>query len=128
MIAKLSKWLSGKEYHLQKQEILETWVPSRGWEDPLKKRMASQSSILAWKIPWTKEAGRLHPWGHRVGHDWATKQTHTYTQNSKSKSSTFIQKWSINITFHFFYSLCFVSQWIITTVCLGLMVSSNSDL
>ena len=31
----------------------ETWVPSLGWEDPLKKGMATHSSILAWRIPWT---------------------------------------------------------------------------
>ena len=43
----------------------ETWVLSLGWEDPLEKEMASHSSILAWKIPWTEEPGRLRPWGHK---------------------------------------------------------------
>ena len=33
----------------------ETWVRSLGWEDPLEKEMATQSSTLAWKIPWTEE-------------------------------------------------------------------------
>jgi len=37
-----------------------TWVPSLAWEDPLEKRMATHSSILAWRIPWTEESGRLH--------------------------------------------------------------------
>ena len=37
----------------------ETWVRSLGREDPLEKEMASHSSILAWKIPWTEEPGRL---------------------------------------------------------------------
>ena len=36
----------------------ETWVRSLGWEDPLEKEMATHSSILAWKIPWTEEPGR----------------------------------------------------------------------
>ena len=36
----------------------ETWVPSLGWEDPLEKEMATHSGILAWRIPWTEEAGR----------------------------------------------------------------------
>ena len=36
-----------------------TWVRSLGWEDPLKKEMATQSSTLAWKIPWMEEPGRL---------------------------------------------------------------------
>ena len=37
----------------------ETWVQSLGWEDPLEKEMATHSSILAWKIPWMEEPGRL---------------------------------------------------------------------
>ena len=35
----------------------ETWVPSLGWEDSLEKEMTIHSSILAWRIPWTKEPG-----------------------------------------------------------------------
>ena len=51
----------------------ETWVWSLGWEDPLEKEMATHSSILAWKISWTLEPGRLQPTGsQRVGDDWAT--------------------------------------------------------
>ena len=38
----------------------ETWVQSLDWEDPLGKAMATHSSILAWKIPWTEA-----PWGHK---------------------------------------------------------------
>ena len=51
----------------------ETRVRSLGWEDPLEKEMAIHSSIIAWKIPWTEELGRLQSMGsQRVGHDWAT--------------------------------------------------------
>ena len=51
----------------------ETQVRSLGWEDPLEKEMAAHSSILAWKIPWTAEPGRLPSMGsQRVGQDWAT--------------------------------------------------------
>ena len=39
--------------------IRETWVPSLGQEDPLEKEMATHSSTLAWKTPWTEEPGRL---------------------------------------------------------------------
>ena len=47
-----------------------TWVRSLGWEDPVEKEMASHSSILAWKIPWTEEPGELQSIGsQRVGHD-----------------------------------------------------------
>ena len=41
----------------------ETQVQSLGWEDPLEKRMATHSSILAWRIPWTEKPGGLNPWG-----------------------------------------------------------------
>ena len=37
----------------------ETWVRSLGWEDPLEKALATHSSILAWRIPWTEEPGGL---------------------------------------------------------------------
>ena len=48
----------------------ETWVQSLGWEDPLEKEMATHSSTLAWKIPWTEELGRLQSTGsQRVGHN-----------------------------------------------------------
>ena len=50
--------------------MLETQVRSLGQEDPLVKEMATHSSILAWKIPWTEEPGRLQSMGsQRVGHD-----------------------------------------------------------
>ena len=53
--------------------VQETWVRSPGREDPLEKEMATHSSILAWKISWTKEPGGLQSMGsQRVGHDWAT--------------------------------------------------------
>ena len=48
----------------------ETQVPSLGWEDPLEKEMATHSSILAWRIPWTEEPGRLQSTGSQsAGHD-----------------------------------------------------------
>ena len=48
----------------------ETQVQSLGWEDPLEKEMATHSSILAWKIPWTEEPGGLQSMGlQRVQHD-----------------------------------------------------------
>ena len=47
-------------------------VPFLGWEDPLEKEMATHSSILAWRISWTEEPGRLQSWVARAGHDWVT--------------------------------------------------------
>ena len=70
----------------QKVEVCLQWVPSLVQEDPLvrEKGMATYSSILAWRISWTEEHGRLQSMGlQRVRHDWATNthtHTHTYTQ------------------------------------------------
>ena len=51
----------------------ETWVWSQDWEDRLEEGMTTHSSILAWRIPWTKESGRLQSMGsQRVRHDWMT--------------------------------------------------------
>ena len=48
----------------------ETWVQSLGWEDPLEEQMVTHPSILAWRIPWTEEPGRLWSMGSkRAGHD-----------------------------------------------------------
>ena len=50
--------------------VQETWVRSVGREDPLEKEMATHSSTLAWRIPWTEEPGRLQSMGSlRVRHD-----------------------------------------------------------
>ena len=43
----------------------ELWVRSLGWEDTLEKEMATHSSILAWKIPWTEELDGLQTMGHK---------------------------------------------------------------
>ena len=51
-------------------EMQETWVRALDWEDPLEKGTATHCSILARRIPWTKEPGRLQSMGsQRVGHD-----------------------------------------------------------
>ena len=59
----------------------DTLVQSLGWEDLLEKEMATHSSILAWKIPWTEEPDRLQSMGsQRVGHSCAIslfKNKHT---------------------------------------------------
>ena len=57
----LPKFYSGSAVKnlLTVQEMLETWVQSLGREDPLEEGMATHSSILAWRISWTEEPGRL---------------------------------------------------------------------
>ena len=63
----------------------ETWVGSLGWEDPLQKGMATYSNILAEKITWTKEPGRLQSMGHREPD--MTEQLSLHTKDVQ-KSST----------------------------------------
>ena len=61
----------------------ETRVRSLGWEDPLEKEMVTHSSILAWRIPWAEEPGRLQSTGsQKVRHDWETSHTHTIYRHS----------------------------------------------
>ena len=65
----LPLWLTVKNLPV----MPETWVLSLDQEDPLEKGMTTHSSILAWRIPWTEEPGRLQSMAlQRVGHDWTT--------------------------------------------------------
>ena len=69
-IKRFPGWLSDKESGKQKM-----WARSLGWEDPLEKEIATHSSILAWRIPWTEEPGGLQSMGsQRVRRNLATKQ------------------------------------------------------
>ena len=65
----------------------ETRAQSLGWEDPLEKGMATHSSILAWKIPWTEEPGSYIQSMvlQRVGHDWANSLHFTLQRLPKSQ-------------------------------------------
>ena len=64
LVAQRLKWLP---------PMRDTRVRSLGGEDPLEKEMATHSSILPWRIPWTEELGRLQSTGsQRVGYDWVT--------------------------------------------------------
>ena len=59
--------------------VQEIWVRSLGPEDPLEKGMATHSSILAWRIPWTEELGGLHsPWGCKEW-DMTERLTHAHS-------------------------------------------------
>ena len=58
------------------QETQVTWVQSLGWEDPLEEEMASHSSILAWRTPWTEEPGGLQSTGSRKRRTGPNTLTH----------------------------------------------------
>ena len=84
-----SKGLSGGSVvknlpaNIREQET-QDWSP--GWKDPLEKEMATHSSILAWKIPWTEEPGRLQSMGsHRLRHDWMTEYNTVLTLKKEIK-------------------------------------------
>ena len=62
----------------------EIQVQPLGQGDPLEEEMGTHSGILAWRIPWTEEPGRLQSMGlQRVGHNW-TGNTHTHTHRHLS--------------------------------------------
>ena len=70
--------------------IQETWVQSLSQANPLEKGMATHSSILAWRIPWTEEPGGLQSMGsERIGHGLATKQQ----QGQEQASLSFSTRW-----------------------------------
>ena len=81
--------------HMEKNLLAmqETSVQYQGWEDPLEKGMATHSSILAWRNPWTEKPGGLQSMGsQRVRHDWLTKHTLInimMTMIKKKKTVTF---------------------------------------
>ena len=56
--------------------VWETWIRSLCWKDPLEKGMATHSSVLIWRIPWTEEPGGLQSMGsQRVRHKWMTNSS-----------------------------------------------------
>ena len=78
-----------KRTHLPVQETSETQIGSLGREDPLEKGLATHSSILAWRIPWTEEAGGLQSIGsQRVSHDWRDLAHKAYEMQLLSNHST----------------------------------------
>ena len=60
------------------------WVQSLGWDYPLGEEMASHSSILAWRIPWTQEPGRLQSMGRKESD--TTEQLHLHHADSYFKT------------------------------------------
>ena len=71
----IPRWLSGKDSTCQFRRCRRQ---SLGLEDLLEKGMATHSSILAWRIPWTDEPGSLWSIGLQIiRHDWVTEHTHT---------------------------------------------------
>ena len=83
----------------------ETPVQSLGWEDPLEEGRAPHSSILAWRIPWTDEPGRLQSMQlHKVRHSWshwAAPEVFSITSLIKKKKKS-QRKWHLFLRFKIF--------------------------
>ena len=72
--------------------MLETWVRSLGWEDPLEKEMATHSRIIAWEIPWTEEPGGLQSMGSQSK---TRLSPHIYTRPPAPQNGPYSEKGSL---------------------------------
>ena len=77
--------------------VRETWVRSLGRQDPLEKGMATQSSILTWRIPWTKQPGGLQSVGFKE------LDTHTHQQYIRAPFSPHSCQHLLFLGFFFFF-------------------------
>ena len=94
---------------LPMQQMHGTQAWSLGREDHLKKEVATCSSIIAWKVPWTEEPRGLQSMGlQRVGHDWAYTYTHTHTHRvTHWYENNYTLVWELGLSFWLFYNwLC----------------------
>ena len=73
--------------------MMETQVRFLGWEDPLEKEMATHSSILAWRIPWTESLAGYSPWGHKSETRLSNQTTIYYLAIKKWMKMTFVTTW-----------------------------------
>ena len=67
-----------------KESTCSFWVQSLGWEDPLEEGMATLSSIVAWRIPWTEEPGRLQCMGSQIWTQLKQLSRHAHTCSETS--------------------------------------------
>ena len=99
---------------------------SLGWEDPLEEGMATHTSILAWRIPWTEEPGGPQSIGsQRVRHDWVTNASYSYCKmnffmNSSMTFNMCIDSWS-----HYHNQSRSINQKKIS-LCCSLIIKSSS--
>ena len=93
------------------QETKETPVWSLGQEDPPKEEMATHSSILAWKTPWTEEPGRLQSMGlERVRHHWETKHRKEAVSKGRERGGSLTTPWQL-----FYYLInSYISPYLLT--------------
>ena len=88
----------------------ETWVRSLGWEDPLEKRIATHSSILAWRIPWTEQPSRLQSMELTKSQTWLSDFHFQYKEAGEKTSQRDPEKASF-LTLSLLYLLHFGNIW-----------------
>ena len=98
-----------KRICLPAQETQEMQVQSLGGEDPLEKRMAAHSSILAGKLHGQGRLVAYRPWSHRVGHSWATAHTHVYQHLKIMLVVLLSWNWIMDCSFLYFLCPCIAS-------------------
>ena len=103
----------------------ETWVQSLGREDLLEKEMATNSSILAWKIPWTKEPGQATIHGVSKSRTWLSYFTHSLRQHIKKQRHYFVNKGPSSRSYGFssshvwMWELDYKESWALKNWCFG---------
>ena len=112
---------------------VEMQIRSLGWEDPLEESMATHSSILAWRIPWTEEPGWLQSIGsHTVGHYWSDLAcTHMIRHNHYFYLFPIIKNavtssWSIVFFKTIIFLKNFILIWLISSVSVSTVQQSES--
>ena len=88
----MAPWIKNPTAMQETQEMWETQVQFLGWEDPLEEEMATHSSILAWRIPWSEEPGGLQSMGlQSIRHDLVTN-AFTFSRPRYPKGHSCIQR------------------------------------
>ena len=111
----------------------ETWVRSLGWEGPLEEGMATHSSILAWRIPWTEKPGGIQSTGlQRVGHNRATKPKSTVciwqSQSSNSSHHPHPPWYPYICSPCLYFSFCFASKIIYMIFLMAQTVKNHTEI
>ena len=93
------RWRWWQRTHVLVQEMQGTQVRSLGREDPLEEGMATLSSVLAWRIPWTEEPGGIQPMrSRRVRHDWVSN---THLKKLLNMDNSQEDCWKLDYSFFF---------------------------
>ena len=108
----------------------ETWVWSLDWEDPLEKEIATHSSILAWRIPWTKDPGGLESMGSQriIRYNWVTHSFPPGEAHRKNIGKKYAKVWTVlpmDIIFSFLQHVLYFQKSRVSTNCCFCLVAKS---